>query len=178
MIPYQKHWCVNYFSADGRYWCYNWRWSVDTNHTLSPLNSAPVAVIDGSNILLTCFRHSVVPPPMATHTLSLPAPVTSVTFAPPSFDNHFLALLADGRIAVFSYKERQKEGVVTKDSCGFIELVESPQLVGMAPVGVECVRCVTWWKPDKLLAVGTKEGKEVIVECVLLLGSEVKISIG
>ena len=161
-------------SIDGDYWCYNWRWCVDTSHTHSPQNSAPVAVIDGACILLTSFRFSVIPPPMASHKISMTTPVTSVSFAPSPMSNNFLALLADGSVAVFGCDEK---AAVSKDTLGFRQLNECPKLVGMATVDVECVRCVAWWKPDKLLAVGRKEGQEVIVECNLSLGSEVNISV-
>lgn len=114
---------------------------------------------------------------MSTHTLTLPTPVTSVTFSPPPRNNEFLALLADGQIAVFGYKERQEDKVLPKDVHGFREIVECPQLIGTAVMDIENVRCVTWWKPDKLLAAGSKEGEEVIVECNLSLESEVKISV-
>ena len=162
-------------STDGDYWCYNWRWCVDTSHTHSSQNSAPVAVIDGACILLTSFRVSVIPPPMASHKISMATPVTSVSFAPPPLSSHFVALLADGSIAVFGCNN---SAAVSNDTpLGFQQLNEAPTLVGVATIDVECVRCVTWWKPDKLLAVGRKEGQEVIVECALTLGSEVKVSV-
>lgn len=152
--------------TDGTYKCYSWRWCVDTDHTHSPENSTPVAVIDGNNILLTSFRHNVVPPPMAAYTLTLPTPVISVSFAPPPLQDSFIALLADSQVALYRPKQREER-----------QLKESLKLVGVSSIAVECVRGVTWWKPDKLLVVGQKEGQDVIVVCTLFQGSEVKFII-
>ena len=149
---------------------------MTTSHTHSHLNSAPVAVIDGCNILLTLFRHSVVPPPMATHTLTLPTPVTSVSFAPPPLYDRFLALLADGQLAVFGCKDRDEEKDISKDSHGFRQLAECPKLMGVVSLNVHCVRCVTWWKPDKLLVISNKDGKEVLVELILSLDPVINVA--
>lgn len=113
---------------------------------------------------------------MATHTLTLPTPVTAVSFAPPPLYDFFLALLADGQLAVFDCKDRDEEKVVLKDSHGFRQLTECPKLMGVVSTNVHCVRCVTWWKPDKLLAIGNKDGKEVLIELTLSLEPVVNIA--
>ncbi|CCM05755.1 uncharacterized protein FIBRA_07987 [Fibroporia radiculosa] len=48
-------------------------WETYTSISTVPNDSGSVAVIDGSNILLTPFRTQNVPPPMASHTLFLSA---------------------------------------------------------------------------------------------------------
>ena len=104
---------MNIPSPDGQYLCYNWRWSIAKSHSCSRLNSACVAVIDGSKLLLTPFRHTVVPPPMAAHTVQLPSPVNQVAFGPPPRCDDFLVLLASGQVGVFSY-----DVIVTADAEG------------------------------------------------------------
>ena len=117
--------------SGGQYMCYRWRWSVTKSHSCSPLNSACVAVIDGPKLLLTPFRHSVVPPPMSSHTVQLSLPISQVTFSPPPRCNDFLVLLASGEVAIFSYDVIALEGGdERKDSQGFRELLQPPKLVG------------------------------------------------
>ena len=116
--------------------CYHWRWSVAKSHSCSPLTSACVAVIDGPKLLLTPFRHAVVPPPMSSHTVQLPSPVNQVAFSPPMRCNDFLVLLASGEVAVFSYDVvgafEAKGKSENKDSQGFRELLRPPELMGTA----------------------------------------------
>ena len=52
------------------------------------------------NLLLTPMRFMVVPPPMASHTISLPSAVCQVAFAPPPQCSDIAVVLSDGRIAV------------------------------------------------------------------------------
>lgn len=177
--------------------CYNWRWSVATNHSHSSRNSAPVVVIDGSSILLTPFRHSVVPPPMSAHKLTLPSPVNAVSFAPPPLSNNFLCLLSNGQLAIFGHKEQEDDvnslstemkkmdregmsgGVVNpKASNGFRQVTRCPTLIGLTtaavsePFHAHSVRQVTWWKPDKFLAVGQKMGCDMVLEFTLSVDGE------
>ncbi|KAJ8489069.1 hypothetical protein ONZ51_g3188 [Trametes cubensis] len=49
-------------------------WDTFASPGQPPVDSGSVAVIDGTNILLTPFRSQNVPPPMASHTLSLQLP--------------------------------------------------------------------------------------------------------
>ncbi|KAI0326070.1 IkappaB kinase complex IKAP component [Cubamyces sp. BRFM 1775] len=49
-------------------------WDTFTSPSQPPVDSGSVAVIDGTNILLTPFRSQNVPPPMASHALSLTLP--------------------------------------------------------------------------------------------------------
>ena len=180
--------------VDGVYMCYNWRWSVATDHSHSSQNSAPVAVIDGSSVLITPFRHSVVPPPMSAYKLTLPSPVNSVSFAPPPLSNNFLCLLSSGQLALFGHKEREDDGVnslstkvqkmergVVKDAQGFRQVTECPSLTGVTaaaisePFHTHSVRQVTWWKPDKFLAIGQEAGRDVVMEFRLLVDKESKV---
>ena len=113
--------------------CYQWRWSVAKSYSCSNLNSACVAVIDGPQLLLTPFRHTVVPPPMAAHTVTLPSAINQVAFGPPPRCNDFMALLATGQVAMFSY-DVVVEGDETerRDSQGFREMLQPPDLVGLS----------------------------------------------
>ena len=100
---------------------------------------ASVAVIDGgrldtlphylsllhapAKILLTPFRHMVVPPPMAAQELLLSSPALMVSFAPTSRSNDFAVLLSDGSIAVFAYE---------KDNVSTPRNIAAPKRVGPA----------------------------------------------
>ena len=122
--------------TDGQYMCYHWRWSTSKSHSCSQLNSGSVAVIDGCKVLLTPFRHAVVPPPMSSFTVQLPSPINQVTFSPPPKCSDFLVLLASGEVAVFSYDDvammSSEGGDEMKSPQGFRVLLQPPKLVGTA----------------------------------------------
>ena len=133
--------------TDGQYLCYNWRWSIAESKSHSSINSASVAVIDGATILVTPFRHVVVPPPMAAHTLKLSAPVNQLVFSPPPKCNDIVALLATGQLALFSYERSalngvtsdatSEEGLKKKDTQGFRQITRAPELIGISKL-VSC----------------------------------------
>ena len=112
--------------------CYNWRWSISKSHSCSSLNSGCVSVVDGQKLLLTPFRHTVVPPPMAAHTVHLPSVVNQVAFAPPPRCNDFLVVLASGQVGVFSYDIiTEGDRIEKKDSQGFRAMLDAPHLLGL-----------------------------------------------
>ncbi len=80
-----------------------------------------------ARLLLTPLRYSVVPPPMAAHTLPLPSPALQVTFAPPPNCNDFIVLLASGEVAVYCYREGEGQ-----DQRGITLARQPPKLVGIS----------------------------------------------
>lgn len=66
----------------GKYINYQFSWRVDHSNGLNNNDGAFVGVIDGDSLLLTSFRHNVIPPPMCGTTLKLAAPALEVVFAP------------------------------------------------------------------------------------------------
>ncbi|KAG7091295.1 hypothetical protein E1B28_010341 [Marasmius oreades] len=58
---------------------YGWETSASTS--APPNDSALVGVVDGTTLLLTPFRTQNVPPPMASHQLSLSSPASSLPFS-------------------------------------------------------------------------------------------------
>lgn len=65
-----------------KYLSYDFSWRVDHSSGTNQNDGAFVSVIDGDSLLMTSFRHNVIPPPMCGTTLKLPAPATEVVFAP------------------------------------------------------------------------------------------------
>ena len=59
-----------------------------------------------AKILMTPMRHMVAPPPMSAYQLQLPCAVNQVVFATPPISNDLLAILVDGRVAIFTYNGR------------------------------------------------------------------------
>ncbi|XP_029775496.1 elongator complex protein 1 [Suricata suricatta] len=84
------------------YLCYDWHWTTDRSSGDHSSDMANVAVIDGSRVLVTVFRQSVVPPPMCTYRLLLPHPVNQVMFsAHPQKSNDLAVLDASNQISVY-----------------------------------------------------------------------------
>ena len=50
---------------------------------------------------MTPMRHMVVPPPMSSYQLQLPAAVNHILFAPPPTSNDLAIVMVDGSVAVY-----------------------------------------------------------------------------
>ncbi|XP_014779296.1 putative elongator complex protein 1 [Octopus bimaculoides] len=97
-------------TSDGCYMHYSWYWNTVVS------DDSVVAVIDGAQILVTPMALQVVPPPMYTYKLLLPAPANQVFFFPSSPLNNYGmptadigVLLDNGVIALFTYHENNIE---------------------------------------------------------------------
>uniref|UniRef100_A0A8B9J6E5 Elongator complex protein 1 n=1 Tax=Astyanax mexicanus TaxID=7994 RepID=A0A8B9J6E5_ASTMX len=89
---------------------YDWGWCTDRSPGDDSQDNANVAVIDGDKVLVTTFRQCVVPPPMCSYELQLPAAVNMVTFhSQPQRTNELAALTADSRLHIYG---RDQEGVL------------------------------------------------------------------
>ncbi|KAJ8714548.1 hypothetical protein PYW07_002773 [Mythimna separata] len=73
---------LHVFLHNGQHFSYTWIWNVDHSRGYGPDDDAVVAVIDGNKLLLTGFRQTVMPPPMAAFEIQLDANINSVHFAP------------------------------------------------------------------------------------------------
>uniref|UniRef100_A0A8B9H1Y3 Elongator complex protein 1 n=1 Tax=Astyanax mexicanus TaxID=7994 RepID=A0A8B9H1Y3_ASTMX len=98
---------------------YDWGWCTDRSPGDDSQDNANVAVIDGDKVLVTTFRQCVVPPPMCSYELQLPAAVNMVTFhSQPQRTNELAALTADSRLHIYG-----RGSLVTvsewKDSTGY-----------------------------------------------------------
>ncbi|XP_051907945.1 elongator complex protein 1 [Hippocampus zosterae] len=84
------------------YLAYDWGWTTERSPGTDASDHANVAVIDGDKILVTTFRHSIVPPPMCSFELQLSSPVNQVTFlCQPQRTNQLAALTANGNITIY-----------------------------------------------------------------------------
>lgn len=83
-------------TADGNYRAFQWLKAVDGTDTALSKDPACVAVIDGRDILLTSFRHVIIPPPMSQHRVTTEAFVNIVAFGPSPAQNRLVALDCDG----------------------------------------------------------------------------------
>jgi elongator complex protein 1 len=165
ILPYKLH----ILTAEGRYMCYEWRWTVSRNRVLSPENTACVAVADGDQLLLTPFRRCVVPPPMSAHQLSLSSPVSCVTFGPLESPNDMLVVTSDGDIGWYSHQpNRESPDNTERDGEGFRNIASGPRLLaaGKLPraahlgcketsgsLSVLSARHFCWWEKSTLLCV-------------------------
>ncbi|TWW55443.1 Elongator complex protein 1 [Takifugu flavidus] len=82
---------------------YDWCWTTERSPGLDAADRAGVAVIDGDKVLVTTFRHSVVPPPMCSFELQLASPANQVSFlSKPLRTNQLAVLTCDGQISVYT----------------------------------------------------------------------------
>lgn len=165
VVPLKLH----LLTERGQYISYTWKWTISESKSLSALNCSGVAVIDGSRVLYTPFRHSVIPPPMSGTQLQMPAQVSELAFSPLPNCNDFLAVLSDFRVAMFSVAKT----AASADSGGVVPRPE-PKLVGIGSIATSdssfhCLRQFVWWREDRLLGVGVAEedGRGVCREVVM-----------
>lgn len=94
---------------DGTYSIYRYEFVINHSFGFTEENESIVSVIDGKNILLTNFRSSVVPPPMAAFTVKTENYINSIGFLRNSLkkENQFLTI--------------DSENVLTKYNCVFEE---------------------------------------------------------
>ncbi|XP_061492160.1 elongator complex protein 1 isoform X2 [Rhineura floridana] len=84
------------------YLCCDWKWNTDRSTGEGASDLASVAVIDGDKVLLTAFRHAVVPPPLCTYQLHLPCFVNQVAFLmEPSRSGDLAVLDTNNRISIY-----------------------------------------------------------------------------
>ncbi|KAL5482011.1 hypothetical protein EMCRGX_G022290 [Ephydatia muelleri] len=156
---------LHLLTTSGQYLVRQWRWTVSESTAHTKENMATVAVIDGANLLLTPFRTTVVPPPMCGHSVELSGSVSMVTFAPPPCCNDFIALLADGSVAMFGCVSLPRQG---KEENGFRNVTSPPQLVATAKLAMDqghTLRQLSWWKADRLLGlVSCDRSRDRVVE--------------
>lgn len=74
--------CLHIFSSNGMHNKIEWIWSIDQSSGKGESDDATVAVIDGKKILLTSFRYSVVPPPMASNVIECDQNINRIIFGP------------------------------------------------------------------------------------------------
>uniref|UniRef100_A0A803T8I5 IkappaB kinase complex-associated protein n=1 Tax=Anolis carolinensis TaxID=28377 RepID=A0A803T8I5_ANOCA len=133
------------------YLCYDWQWSIDRSTGGGASDLANVAVIDGDKVLLTAFRHAVVPPPLCTYQLQLPCPVNQVAFcAEPARSGDLAVLDANHRISIYRSGRSSHIGFIASKSPKNtrIDIVDDKN--GRNPLWL---RLLTWLQDDLLLAV-------------------------
>uniref|UniRef100_A0A1E1VXL1 Elongator complex protein 1 n=1 Tax=Pectinophora gossypiella TaxID=13191 RepID=A0A1E1VXL1_PECGO len=94
--------------SNGCHYSYTWIWNVDHSKGKTDDDDAVVTVIDGRKLLVTGFRQTVVPPPMAALEIELESFANSVHFAPTSNEstNTFFVITADQKLVI--YEQTQK----------------------------------------------------------------------
>ncbi|XP_062985125.1 elongator complex protein 1 [Elgaria multicarinata webbii] len=125
-VPYRLH----ILCQQWLYLCYDWHWSTDRSTGEGASDLASVAVIDGDKVLLTAFRHAVVPPPLCTYQLQLPCAINQVAFPiEPSRSGDLAVLDASNRISIY-----RSDGHTDADSTVKIGAVGESRPKGSAAV--------------------------------------------
>lgn len=100
---------LHVFLHNGQHISYTWIWSVDHSRGKGADDEAVVAVIDGSKLLLTGFRQTVVPPPMCALEINHDTNIVSANFAPQSGENSsnaFFTATTDNKLVFYKYTNR------------------------------------------------------------------------
>uniref|UniRef100_A0A4W3IAU6 Elongator complex protein 1 n=1 Tax=Callorhinchus milii TaxID=7868 RepID=A0A4W3IAU6_CALMI len=163
-----------------QYLGYDWHWTTDRSIGEDSSDAANVAVINGDKVLVTSFRHTVVPPPMCTYQLQLSSAVNQVMFYPePQKSNNLAVLTTDNRIAVYQHGESVRSTVLefVLVHCEKVEL-RCPKIIksdeerrdkALTPMKL---RLITWVKEDMFLALSQGSSTSQTVLCQLVTLSE------
>ncbi|GFR86599.1 elongator complex protein 1 [Elysia marginata] len=157
---------------------YIWSWTTDHTRGAAAQDQSLVAVIDGSNILVTPMRLMLVPPPMAASTLVCPSPVNRVAFGPCPGSNDMIAYLSTGKMALFYSNDEGCTSEVSSDPQDeFKHIWKEPVLKGILDIKffpeVKAVRAtdlrhMLWVSKENIIMVA--QGKSFSAS-VLLLGT-------
>jgi len=99
----ENSYLLHIFKPDGSYSQYEYHYDIMQSY--SDDNLAMVAVIDSSKLLVTPFQLMIVPPPMATYTLTTPCHINSLSFGPYHHKHDIIMQLADGGFQLATYKD-------------------------------------------------------------------------
>ncbi|CAH0758252.1 unnamed protein product [Diatraea saccharalis] len=101
---------LHVFLDSGVHYCYSWIRNIDHSRGHTNDDDAVVSVIDGAKILLTGFRQTVIPPPMAAAEVTCDFPINSVHFAPPDIhgkcSNMFFAVTPNNKLIFYNQKNK------------------------------------------------------------------------
>ncbi|XP_060092966.1 elongator complex protein 1 [Heteronotia binoei] len=161
-IPYRLH----ILCRQWLYLCYDWQWSTDRSTGEGANDSAGVAVIDRDKVLLTTFRHAVIPPPLCTYQLQLPNAVNQIAFPMnPSTSGDLAVLDASNTLSIYRSNgcgDKRSPAVKngTMGGSGFKDSIGVPQLEKSYRININTreernplwLRLVTWVQDDLFLA--------------------------
>lgn len=94
---------------NGSYLIYSWIWNIDHSKSNIDNDDAVVVAIDGDKLLITGFRQTVVPPPMASLEIKLESTAQAICFAPKNENvnpNSFFVITVDNKLLFYSQKEK------------------------------------------------------------------------
>eukprot|EP00062_Callorhinchus_milii_P020598 gi/632976428/ref/XP_007904788.1/ PREDICTED: elongator complex protein 1 isoform X3 [Callorhinchus milii] len=169
-----------------QYLGYDWHWTTDRSIGEDSSDAANVAVINGDKVLVTSFRHTVVPPPMCTYQLQLSSAVNQVMFYPePQKSNNLAVLTTDNRIAVYQHADDggNQDSTQKIGGNGLKMCVTMPKLIKMYRIKSDeerrdkaltpmKLRLITWVKEDMFLALSQGSSTSQTVLCQLVTLSE------
>lgn len=98
------------FLQNGELYTYDWVWVTNHSKGTTAEDDAVVAVIDNKKLLITGFRQTIVPPPMAAFEIPLDVYVNSIHFAPehaPGINpNSFFIITGNQQIIFFEQTQK------------------------------------------------------------------------
>ncbi|XP_072524985.1 elongator complex protein 1 [Salminus brasiliensis] len=165
---------------------YDWGWCTDRSPGDDSQDKANVAVIDGDKVLVTTFRQCVVPPPMCSYELQLPAAVNLVTFhSQPQRTNELAVLTASSHLHIYSRGTEDASGTST-GAPGF-RVVSEPSVlqktysVAVDQEGVLALRLLLWLRQDVFVAVvcgvGLNQSRLIMLKPAESEGSDHRLEI-
>ncbi|KAG0241352.1 IKI3 family-domain-containing protein [Mortierella sp. GBAus27b] len=145
-------------TESGSYQRNQYCWDTYANEMLSPENVGTVAVIDGTNLMITPFRVMNVPPPMAAFTLTIPYAAQHVSFSTSHHGDDMAVLLADQRVAFFEIADKTTRPLPEPRLLGTIQLAEVPSVL---------IRQIAWVRADTL--IGLQYDSDVSADLIVVV---------
>ncbi|XP_077290540.1 elongator complex protein 1 [Arctopsyche grandis] len=123
--------CIHLVLDTGLHEKIEWVWCVDQSNAKNQSDDSVVGVIDGNQILITSFRHSVVPPPMSANVFQCNIAINRLLFGPILEESHakpssidsnsFCAFMEDGSCCMFAKEDNNKFKLIGTTSLDFMK---------------------------------------------------------
>ncbi|KAL7317602.1 putative elongator complex protein 1 [Mucor circinelloides] len=156
------------FSSAGEYQQLAYTWDVYTSTSIDESNSGYVAVIDGSQLLLTPFSYMNVPPPMSSLTVATQSNIQYVAFGPQA-NGLKIAVLTNQKIQLFDLPERGHGDAPLIAELALPEITAGNETYAKNPIRQLC-----WISESKLVYCQYDEELQTDMLCVasFTLGNE------
>ncbi|CEP14860.1 hypothetical protein [Parasitella parasitica] len=147
-------------SSSGQYQRLSYAWDVYTSTSIDESNSGYVAVVDGSQLLLTPFSYMNVPPPMSSLAVSAQSDIQYVAFGPQA-NGLKIAVLTNQDIQFFDLPERGHGDASLVGKLAFPEINAGNETYAKSPIRQLC-----WTSETRLVFCQYDEELQTDMLCV------------
>ena len=149
---------LHVLTINGNYFNFKFGWGIDLSSCVES-NNASIAVIDGSNVLITPFKFKIIPPPMSLYKLNCSKAINKIIWSNTNLD--IMAYSFDGILFYYKYKKVNTSLKATEEFEYL--LICQAKLENKNKI---CYKNLIWISPNEMLAVSSDQDEPI---CSLIL---------